>query len=85
MQKARKMANMTYTVISQNVNKILIGKTYWKSVVLSSILHRTNVIQFTQTELQELQIIENSVYRYIGSSYPALPYMGHQDTPKCQH
>ena len=56
-EKARKMANMTYTVIAQSVNKILIGKTYWKSVVLPSILHGTNVIQFTKFELEELQKI----------------------------
>ena len=59
MQKARKMANMTYTVIAQSVNKILIGKTNWKSVVLPSILYGTNVIQFTKSELEELQKIEN--------------------------
>ena len=75
IQKARKMANMTYTVIAQSVNKILIGKTYWKRVVLPSILHETNVIQFTKSELEQLQKLENSVYRYIqgASRYAQVP------------
>lgn len=38
LQKAKKLANLTYSIISQSCNKILIGKTYWKSVVLPSVL-----------------------------------------------
>ena len=32
--KAIKLSNMTYSVIEKSCNKLLIGKTYWKSVAL---------------------------------------------------
>ena len=32
--QARQMTNLTYSVIARSCNKVLIGKTYWKSVVL---------------------------------------------------
>ena len=64
-EKAQRMANMTYSVTEKSVNKILIGKTYWKSVVLPSLLHAANVINFTKTEIKKLQTIENDVYRRI--------------------
>ena len=37
--QARQMTNLTYSVIARSCNKVLIGKTYWKSVVLPSILY----------------------------------------------
>ena len=30
IEKARKMANMTYSVVARSCNKMAIGKTYWK-------------------------------------------------------
>ena len=65
LQKAQKLANMTYPVIAKSCNKLLIGKTYWKSIALPSILYGTNVMQLTDTEIGKLQTIENSVYRQI--------------------
>ena len=35
---------MMSAVIAKRCNKILIGKRYWKSAVLSSILHGTETI-----------------------------------------
>ena len=32
--KAINLSNMTYSVIEKSCNKLLIGKTYWKSVAL---------------------------------------------------
>ena len=40
LQKAQKLANMTYSIIAKSCNKIMVGKTYWKSVaLLPSLLH----------------------------------------------
>lgn len=63
--KAQKMANMTYSVIAKSCNKLLIGKTFWKSLVLPSVLYGTNVITLTENECKQLQVIENGVYRKI--------------------
>ena len=65
IQKARKMANITYSVIEKSCNKLLIGKTFWKSIVLPSILYGTNIINLTEDNINELQKIENSVYMSI--------------------
>ena len=37
--KAQNLANLTYSLIEKSCNKIMIGKTYWKSVAIPSILH----------------------------------------------
>ena len=36
---ARKYSNMMMSVIARSSNKIMIGKTYWKNVVLAEILY----------------------------------------------
>ncbi len=64
-KKAHRLANMTHSVIERSCSKILIGKTYWKSVALPSILYGINVIEVTETEIVKLQRIENGVFRRI--------------------
>ena len=63
MKKANRLANLTYSIIAKSCNKVLIGKTYWKSVALPSILYGTSTIHLT--EIDRLQKIENCVYRKI--------------------
>ena len=56
LNKAQKMANMTYSeysVTEKSVNKILIGKTYWKNLVLPSLLHATAIMNISKTEIQK--------------------------------
>ncbi|MEL6606481.1 MAG: reverse transcriptase family protein, partial [Cyanobacteria bacterium J06614_10] len=65
IEKAEKMANMTYPIIAKSCNKILIGKTYWKQVALPSILFGSNIINYNETEINRLQRIENGVARKI--------------------
>ena len=38
IQRVRKMENITYSVIEKSCNKLLIGKTIWKSIVLPSLM-----------------------------------------------
>lgn len=64
LQKA-KLENLTYPVTSQSCNKILISKTYWKSVVLPLVLYRSSILGYTEQEVNKLQRIENTVYRAI--------------------
>ena len=63
IQKAKKLANMTYNITKTCCNKILIGKAYWKSIALPSILYGSSIINITNTEINKLQRIENQVYR----------------------
>jgi hypothetical protein len=63
VEKANRMANYTYSVIERSVNKIMIGKTYWKSMVLPSLLYGVGVIEMVKQDVDRLQVIENRVYR----------------------
>jgi hypothetical protein len=64
-KKAQKLANTTYSVIARSCNKLMIGKTYWKTLVLPSILYGNSLISFPEKDIERLQRIENSVYRHI--------------------
>lgn len=65
MEKAQKLANTTYSVIAKSCNKLMIGKTYWKSLALPSFLYGSSLINMTEKEIENLQVIENKVYRHI--------------------
>ena len=63
--KAQKMANMTYGIIGKSCNKLMIGKVYWKSLALPSILYGGNIISISEQDVKKLQTIENGVYRQL--------------------
>ena len=37
IEKAGKMANMTYSIIGKGCNRLLTGKTYWKSIAIYKV------------------------------------------------
>ena len=51
IENARKMANITYGVIEKSCNKLLIGKTFWKSIAQPSLLYGTNIINLTDDNI----------------------------------
>lgn len=63
IKMAQRMANLTYSVIARSCNKLMIGKTYWKGVVLPGLLYGSAVVNWSQKELEELQRTENRVWR----------------------
>ena len=64
MNKAKKYSNLMPAVIAKSCNKLLIGKTYWKSAALPSILHGTEVIFLSKKYIADLQTEENKALRY---------------------
>ena len=54
-----------YYVTGKCVNRMLIGKTYWKNLVVPSLLHGTGVMTFKAAEIGKLQSEENAAYRRI--------------------
>ena len=44
---AEKMANLTFSIIGRSCNKMVMGKTYWKSVVQPRVLSVTAVMVWT--------------------------------------
>ena len=63
--KARRMTNMTYAVIHKSCNRVLIGKTYWKNVVMPGLLYGSSVFCWNVSELDRLQKCENAVWRCV--------------------
>ena len=73
VKKAQRLTNMTYGIIKKCCNKILIGKAYWKTLALPSILYALNVTTINENEIQKLQKFENAVYRQILGAPPYAP------------
>merc|ERR1711874_560133 len=57
-------------VIEKFCNKVLIGKTFWKGVALPSILMGNQVVNFTKTQIEGLQVTENWVHGKILGRVP---------------
>ena len=65
IEKAKTYANMTHYVTGKCVNRMLIGKTYWKNMIIPKLLHGTGVMTFNAKEIGELQREENAAYRRV--------------------
>ena len=65
IQKAQKMANMTFGITQKCCNKLMIGKCYWKCLALPSFLHGVGVVSLTESDIKQLQTCENGVFRQI--------------------
>ena len=55
--KASRFSNLTYSVIAKSYNKMRMGKTFWKGVVLSSVLYGAGLMNATAKELNSLQVV----------------------------
>ena len=65
VDKAKRLEGVSYGVLERSCSRMMIGKVYWKTVALPSILHGSDVIDFIEKDVEKLQIIENNVYRKI--------------------
>ena len=60
-----KFSNILYSVLGNSVNRLLIGKTFWKGIALPNILYGSDVIDYQTNELNKVQVLENKAYRLI--------------------
>ena len=51
-------------MLAKSCNKILIGKTYWENVALTSIMHCKEMFFFHKKQISDLQTEENKAFRY---------------------
>merc|ERR1711954_303537 len=65
IDKIKRYKPITNQVIETSCNRLLIGKTFWKQVVMTGALHGVGLINLAKTEMDELQVAENEVYRII--------------------
>ena len=56
---------MTPTVTARGCNRILLGKTFYKGVVLPTTMYNTEIMYFTDIEIEKIQKEENKLYRYL--------------------
>ncbi|MEL6606438.1 MAG: reverse transcriptase family protein, partial [Cyanobacteria bacterium J06614_10] len=63
--KAKKLSNMTYSIIGTSCNRLLIGKTFWKGLAMPSYMYGSEIMCYTKADVQSFQTIENKVYRAI--------------------
>ena len=62
MYRADTASHRTYSVIKRSCNKMMIGKIYWKGVILPSVLHGIGLMEMNKREIGKLQAIENRAY-----------------------
>ena len=56
---------MTNSIIEKSCHRVMMGKTYWKGVVLPSALYGVEVIDMKGEEIDKLQKAENTAMRRI--------------------
>ena len=52
------MVNLEFSVVYRSSDRLLIGKTYWKSVVQPSVLSASSVVMWIRQEKAKLQVVE---------------------------
>ena len=60
---AEKNANLTFSIIARACNKMMIGKTCWKSVVQLRVLSVTAVMVWMREQVGQMQQVKNRVWR----------------------
>ena len=65
MAKIKKLSVMTNSVIEKSCYRVMMGKTYWKGVVLPSALYGAEVIDMKGEEINKLQKAKNTAMRRI--------------------
>ena len=63
LEKGKRMSGLTFSVVEKSCHRVIIGKAYWKSVVLPSVLFGTEVIEFREEDIDKLQRQENVALR----------------------
>ena len=56
------MANLAFSVVYRSCDRLLIGKTYWKSVVQPRVLSASSVFVWSRQEKAKLQVMENRMW-----------------------
>ena len=65
VDKAKKMANILHSVVSRSYQRVKMGKTFWKGLAMPIFLYGGEVMDYTQTDLKQLQKVDNKAFRTI--------------------
>ena len=62
---ANKFSNILPAIVFRSSNRLLVGKSFWKNVVIPKLLFAITIIPTTEDFIKKLQRIENKSYRSI--------------------
>ena len=62
---ARRMVNVVYSVVVRASQRMLMGKVFWKSVILPRVLYGSEVLVWTVSDMEKIQRVENGVWRRV--------------------
>jgi len=65
IEELRILANRTYSATEKFQQDLKIGKLWWKSLALPKALFGLGVMTMNTEQIEEMQVIENKVYRTI--------------------
>ena len=65
IEKASQMEPLTYSTIKKSCNKVIVGKNYWKSIVIPTVMYGAGLYNMTKLEIAKLQTKEYDCYRTI--------------------
>ena len=80
---ADRMRHVAASVIARACDRVLMGKTYWKSVVLPGVLSSNGVMAWRKSEREKLQRIENDVWRRVFKAASFTPVVALQGEIGC--
>ena len=63
VEKAKRMSGLTYSVIEKGCHKVMIGKCFWKGVVLPRVLYGAEVVRLRVEDVNTIQRQENAAMR----------------------
>ena len=74
LNSAKKMSNILHSVVTRSHQRIKMGKTFWKGLAMPVFLYGAEVLDYNQTDIRELQRIDNKAFRTIlqAPTYTAL-------------
>ena len=73
IKKAAGRATGVGMVVEKSCNKLLVGKTWWKNGILPGILLGVGVMRLKEKQIEDLQVIENRVYRMLTGAMRCTP------------
>ena len=65
MERLKAEANRTYYAIENSFNRVITGKLWWKTLALPVATVGVGVINLSKTQINELQLLENRVWRMV--------------------
>ena len=63
-KEGSRLASQTFSILGNCCNRMLIGKTFWKGLALPKILYAHDTIPLQNSDINNLQILDNKSYRY---------------------